>query len=186
MDQSKITVRYAKAFFSLAKEKNQLDILKKDIELVSSLCSTSPDFIQLLESPVIKTSQKQKLVDAIFKGKIDELSLNFLHLVVTNKREAHLPGMCRNLLKLSRDEQGIKTAHLKTAVELNPELTQEIQTQLASELNATIELIKEVDPKLIGGFIVRVEDQQVDASIARQLRKVKEELLQSDLNSKQR
>lgn len=58
MDQSTITVRYAKAFFLTAKEKNQLDVLKQDIELVSDLCKNAQDFILLLESPVVKTSKK--------------------------------------------------------------------------------------------------------------------------------
>ena len=70
MDQSAITVRYAKAFFSTAKEKNLLDTLKKDIQLVLEICENSADFILLLESPVVKTSKKVELIRSIFSKKI--------------------------------------------------------------------------------------------------------------------
>ncbi|PTN10516.1 ATP synthase F1 subunit delta [Mangrovibacterium marinum] len=181
MNQSKVTVRYSKAFFNLAKEKKQLDTLRKDIELIYTLCNESADFRILLESPIVKTSQKTKLLKAIFEKKIAPLSLNFLELVTTNKREAQLAGICRNLLTLYRQEQGVKTALLTTAVDLDPALIADIQKKLEAQFQAQIELSQKVDPALVGGFILRVEDQQVDASIARQLQKVRETLLQSEI-----
>ena len=66
MNESIITVRYAKAFFSLAKEKGQLDELKKDIESVLNICSESKEFILFLESPIVKTSKKVNLIKEIF------------------------------------------------------------------------------------------------------------------------
>ena len=181
MDQSKITVRYAKAFFSLAREKNQLDSLKKDIELIFSLCNESSDFRLLLDSPVVKTSQKIKLIRSIFGKHIQPLSLKFLELIINNKRESHLPGICRNILSLYRQDQGVKTAVLTTAVEMGQPIISHIQTTLEKEFNAHVELSKLVDPKLIGGFVLRVDDRQLDASIASQLRKMKEKLLQSEI-----
>lgn len=181
MEQSKITVRYAKAFFSLAKEKNQLDPLRSDMELVSKLCQESADFRLLLDSPVVKTSQKIKLIQSIFGKQLNPLSLNSLNLVFTNKRESELPGICRNFLLLCRQDLGVRTALLTTAVELQPALLEQIQTKLEKEFNARVELSKQVDPALIGGFVLRVDDQQLDASLASQLRKVKETLLQSEI-----
>lgn len=182
MDHSKITVRYAKAYFSLAQEKKQLDAIKKDVELIFALCQDSTDFRLLLESPIVKTSQKIKITKAIFEGKVSDLSLKFLQLVNTNKREAHLPGICRNFLGLYRQEEGVKSALLTTATELSPELTSQIQQRLEKEYKAQIELTKQVDESLIGGFVLRVDDKQLDASIASQLKKVKEKLLQSEIN----
>lgn len=182
MDHSKITVRYAKAYFSLAQEKKQLDAIKKDVELIFALCQDSTDFRLLLESPIVKTSQKIKITKAIFEGKVSDLSLKFLQLVTTNKREAHLPGICRNFLGLYRQEEGVKSALLTTATELSPELTSKIQQRLEKEYKAQIELTKQVDESLIGGFVLRVDDKQLDASIASQLKKVKEKLLQSEIN----
>ena len=181
MDQSKITIRYAKAFFSLAKEKKMLDILKNDIEYIFLLCNESVDFKLLLESPVVKKSQKIKLFNSIFKSSLNELSLNFLSLIAENRREIDLPGICRNILNLYRQDQGVKTVIMTSAISLSPTIIKQIKSQLESEFKANVELSERIEPKLIGGFILRVDDQQMDASIATQLRKVKEKLLQSEL-----
>jgi F-type H+-transporting ATPase subunit delta len=181
MDQSKVRVRYSKAFFSLAKEKNQLDTLRKDIELVYALCKESADFRLLLESPIVKTSRKVKLLKSIFDKQISPLTLNFLELITNNRREAHLTGILQNLLSLYRQEEGMKSAVITTAADLNPSLITDIQKQIEKQLNVQIELTRKVDPALIGGFILRIDDQQVDASIASQLRKVREKLLQAEI-----
>ena len=93
MDQSKINVRYAKAFFALAKDKGLTLELRKDAELIASVCESSSDFKLLLESPVIKTSQKAEALKRIFEGKINALSLKFLLLITENKRESYTPGL---------------------------------------------------------------------------------------------
>ena len=181
MDQSAITVRYAKAFFSAAKEKKELDKLKSDILLVLQVCKTSKDFILLLESPVVKTSKKAKLISTIFNGKIDGLTLNFLLLIVENKREVHIPGICRNFLDLTRKDQNIKSAVLTTASEIGADTLKKIEQLLAAELNTSVELSTQVNADILGGLVIRIEDKQYDASVATQLKKIKQSLLETEL-----
>ena len=181
MDQSAIAVRYAKAFFATAKEKDLLETLKTDIELVFNVCNESADFILLLESPIVKTSKKAQLITAIFKGKINELTLSFLLLIAKNKREVHIPGICRNFLGLTRKDQNIKSALLTTASEINSESIKKIEELLGEELNATIELSTNIKPEIIGGLLLRLDDKQLDASVATQLKKIKQKLLESEL-----
>lgn len=181
MDQSAITVRYAKAFFSTAKEKNLLDKLKTDIQSVLDVCNTSEDFILLLESPIVKTSKKSNLVKTIFEGKVNALTLNFLLLIVQNKREVHIPAICRNFLELTRKDQNIKSAVLTTASEVESDTLKRIESLLRKELNATIELSSQVNPEILGGLVLRLEDKQYDASVATQLKKVKQTLLETEL-----
>ncbi len=181
MDHSAISVRYAKAFFTLAKEKNKLEVLKKDIEQISGLCANSKDFVLFLESPVIKTSKKLELIDSIFKEKIENLALKFLYLITRNKREAHIPGICYNFLQLARKDQNIQLATLSTASEIDPETIERIKTLIEKELNAKVELTSRVDSKIIGGMVLRLDDKQYDASVATQLKKIKQQLLQSEL-----
>ncbi|MDX1283654.1 MAG: ATP synthase F1 subunit delta [Draconibacterium sp.] len=181
MDQSAITVRYAKAFFSAGKEKNILDKLKADIQIVLEVCSASEDFILLLESPIVKTSKKSALIKTVFEGKIDELTLNFLLLIAQNKREAHIPGICRNFLELNREDQNIKSAVLTTAMGIDTETLKKVEQLLGKELNATIELSAKVNPDILGGLVLRLDDKQYDASVATQLKKVKQTLLETEL-----
>ncbi len=181
MDHSAIAVRYAKAFFSTAKEKNMLVNLRTDIELVMNVCNNSVDFILLLESPIVKTSKKAELISSIFKGKIDELSLRFLLLVNKNKREVHIPGICRNFLDLTRKDQNIKSAVLTTATEVDKSTIHKIEELLGKELKARVELSSKTNPEIIGGVVIRVDDKQYDASIATQLKKIKQKLLESEI-----
>ena len=160
MDQSAITVRYAKAFFTLAKEKNNLNTLKTDIELVHDVCTNSNDFILLLESPIVKTSKKTELISSIFENKIDNLTMNFLLLIAKNKREVNIPGICRNFLDLTRKDQNIKSAVLTTASEIDSETIRKIEELLGKELKATIELSTQTNPDIIGGLVLRLEDKQ--------------------------
>jgi len=181
MDQSAINVRYAKALFLTAKEKNRVTDLKSDIELVLNVCNTSVDFILLLESPIVKTSKKIELLTLLFKEKIDALTLKFLLLVAANKREVHIPGICRNFLNLIKEDQNIKTALLTTASEVDSETLQKIKAILGKELNATVDLSTSINPEIVGGLVLRVDDKQFDASIATRLKKIKQELLESEL-----
>lgn len=178
---SLIRVRYAKAFFQTAKEKNMLGKVKTDIETVFEVCNNSPEFVYLLNSPVIKSSKKADLMQSIFKTVVNELTLNFLKLIAHNKRETEIPGICRNFLELTRKEQNIKTATLTTAGEIDAAISQKIKAIIEKELDTTVELSTKVNPGIIGGMILRVEDKQYDASVATQLKKIKQQLLNSEV-----
>jgi len=181
MNQSKINVRYAKAFFTLAKEKGLTLELREDARLIASVCASSNDFNLMLESPVVKTSKKIEVLKHIFEGKINVLSLNFLLLISENKRENYIPGIFRNLEDLYRQEEGIKSAVLTSAQPLNESVVLQIQKILEAEFNAKVELSQKVDDRLIGGFVLRVEDRQYDASLSTQLKKIREQLLHTEL-----
>ncbi|HYQ55838.1 MAG TPA: ATP synthase F1 subunit delta [Draconibacterium sp.] len=181
MDHSAIAVRYAKAFFSTAKEKNLLAKLKVDIQLIWEVCNTSEDFILLLESPVVKSAQKATLIKSIFNQKIEEISLNFLLLVVKNRREAHIPGICRNFLDLTRKDLNIKSAVITTAYEIDTATIKKVEQMLSKELKANVELSARINPDIIGGLLLRLDDKQYDASVSTQLKKLKQSLLKTEL-----
>ncbi len=181
MNISAIRVRYAKAFFSLAKEENMMELLKADIEKVFNVCNYSSDFILLLESPVVSVSKKAELISKIFKGEINILTLNFLLLIAKNKRESYIPGICRNFLELTRKDQNIKSAVLVTASEINTRTIKKIKILMEKELNSKVELSSQVEPEIIGGMILRIDDKQFDSSVTTQLRKIKQQLLETEI-----
>lgn len=177
MNSSTITVRYATAAFSLGKEQDMLAALKNDMELVSAVCRESADFMLLLKSPVVKTSEKLKIIKLIFENKISELSLNFLNLITGNNREIYIPDIARNVLGMIRREKNIKTAVITTAQAIDEEILRKAEKAIESELQARVELSGKVNPQIIGGIILRIDDKQYDASISAQLKKLKNEML---------
>lgn len=182
MNESKISVRYAKALFELGKEKNTLDTFITDIKQVEEVLNESSDFVLMLESPIVKTSQKREVVQQIFGDKIDALSLNFLNMVIQNRREMYLKDISRNFLAICRKDQGILSAVLTSASEMEEEGKGRLIEMLAKSFDSKIELKEVIDEDLIGGFIIRVEDQQLDASVANQLNQIKRELLSKKIS----
>ena len=180
MNESKISVRYAKAFFGLAKDAGSFELLKKDIELLYQCIREIPELQFIIHSPVIKVSEKTRLFNEMFRSSFDPLTLKFINLVLEQRREEYLAGISRYFLDLMRTEQGVKPAEIVTAVPLDESLRQSILKLIAAKCNVRrVELNETVDGKLIGGFVLRVGDQQLDASIASKLKRIQNELINS-------
>ena len=179
MNQSKITVRYAKAFFGLVKEDNTLDIQKKDMELLFQCIREIPELQDVIHSPVMKTSEKTRLFDLMFGSSFSPLSLTFIHLVLEGRREEYLEGICRYFLDLIKAEQGIRDAEIVTASPLDEKLRQSVIRLITKKFDSKVDLHEKVDGSIIGGYILRVGDQQIDASISSKLEKIKNELINS-------
>jgi len=179
MNESKISVRYAKALFSLVKEDNSPDIHKMDMELLLQCIHEIPELQFVIESPVIKPSEKYRLFMASFKETFSPLSISFIKLVLDHRREEYLAGICRHFLTLLKTDQGIRTASLVTATQLDETLRQSIIRLVSRQFGAKVELHETVDKQILGGFILRVDDQQFDASIVSKLNRIKTELINS-------
>jgi F-type H+-transporting ATPase subunit delta len=176
MNNSKIAVRYAKAFFELGIEKNKLDDFRKDIDFIAGTIKQN-DIQLLIESPVVKTSEKKKIFTDIFGKKIQELSLKFLLMIIDNRRETHIADICRNFTQQYLNHKGIKAATVTTATPIDEELQNKITKVIADIFKTDIELTTIDKQEIIGGFILRVGDKQLDASVSGKLSKIKREFL---------
>ena len=182
MNESKISVRYAKALFSSAVERNLLDVIKKDVDFLLQLLQTQPRLKELLSSPVVKSKEKGAFLDKIFKNQCQQLTMDFLHLLLKNNRELFLMEMCLNFQSLYSKLTGIKSAKLTTAIELDQAQLQEFNKLIQIHFGSKAEVLTTVDEKLLGGFILKVEDQQLDASVSTQLKKMRRELVSNIKN----
>jgi F-type H+-transporting ATPase subunit delta len=178
MNDSKISVRYAKALIMSAKEQKVLEPVRRDMELLLETLKETPELLQLLESPVIGSDKKLKIMNTIFSGKTEQLTLSFFNLAVTNNREEYLPGMARMYIDLFKQEKGIKQASLITAVPVGIEIRRAMIGMIKKTYHAEIEMNEEIDKQIIGGFILQVEDQLLDESVTGQLRKIKKNLIE--------
>ncbi|MBN2485326.1 MAG: ATP synthase F1 subunit delta [Bacteroidales bacterium] len=179
MNEGIITARYAKALFHSAEEEQKAEIVHGDIFALSLVAEESPEFIEFLESPIVKETEKIGLFEKLFQDKIDTLTFNFLELLVKNKREQFLPSICRHYISLYKEKSGVKEATIITATPLFEEDKQEIKHLVFRKLKVEFEMQEKVDPSIIGGFILRIEDQQIDASISSKLKNIKAQLINS-------
>ena len=178
MNDSKISVRYAKALFKAANEANLLLPVMNDVQLIINVYAMA-DFQIVLESPIVKTSDKRKVVEKLFSGKISDLSMNFLNLLLTNKRESHLPDIARNFKYFYKQNKGILSCEIIVSEPIDKVQTEKFRGVLKKIFKSEIELEAIIKPAILGGFILRVEDEQFDASVSSNLAKIKRQLLES-------
>jgi len=177
MNYSKIAVRYAKAVFLLAEEKKQLKEIADDMDTLMKVEKEVPEILDLYNNPILSSTDKKKVIAGLFGKSFNEISINFLNLIIDNKREQHISGVARNYTKRYREHLGIKNAKLTTAVKIDDSKRNEIIEIVKKAYNAEVELESQEDASLIGGFVLQVEDLQFDASISTQLKNIKQELL---------
>lgn len=179
MTGNRAALRYATALLSQAEEKGQLKAVLADMERIAETLSVSHDLRAVLRSPVVKIEDKQKVMAAVFASASQETK-NLLNLLANNKRVALLGQVAEAFLELQRKAQGIQAAKVISAAPLTEELEAQI-IQKAKDMSGsnTIDLTTEINPSIMGGFILRVGDFEYNASIANQFQKIKREFSKS-------
>jgi len=184
MNQSKISVRYAKAIFETAKESNILSAVFADFQLIRKTISENPDFYEVISSPVIKPSEKINLLSNVFKSSINELTMRFLEMLVKNSREIYISDIARNYAVFYRKENNIKEVILTTPGGLNSKIKDQLIKTVADSYKSEVEIKEKINPEMIGGIIIRIDHLQLDLSIATQLKEIKDSLKSSAYKKK--
>ena len=150
MNESKISVRYAKALFLLAKEENIHKQVKSDMQLILNIISNVPEFDILIHNPVIGLSKKNEILISVFQHHVTKYTLDFFNLLIQKKRETYLGSIARVYIDLFKKDQDIKSATLITSQPVDDELRNTILKLIAKKLNIKIEMEEKIDEKIIG------------------------------------
>ena len=177
MNQSIISTRYAKALMKVGSENQCLDAFKADMDLLGATISENPMFKQLLDNPVVKPPQKRKVMTELLEKRIHPLTLNFINIIIRNRREFLLADVIRDFIFLYEKSKGIKRAHLVSAVGLDDETKRQMQQQLNALFKADVQMNAVTNPDIIGGFLLRVDDVQYDASLQAGLKRMRKTLI---------
>ncbi len=179
MNEGLITARYAKALYQLGEEEGKIEELRSDILIIEETIKELPEFLSFLQSPIVKVSAKFSIYNEIFTGKVDGYTVSFLKLLTQNKRESYLPSICRFFLQIYKEHKGIKDGVITTATPLDKKQLQDIHSLIKRLFKIDVDLTEKVDKSIIGGFKLRIEDQQIDATIASKIKRIKTELINS-------
>jgi F-type H+-transporting ATPase subunit delta len=178
MNDSKISVRYSRALFQLALEKKIIDKVNKDMILISELCKM-PETKEFLHSPIIVPSKKSFIFHRMLEENVEAITLSLVDLIVKNGRESYLPAITRVFIHETMKYRGITESVLTTAMKVNTEVKKQLTDLIEEVFSTKVELEEIVNPEIIGGFILRVDDNYIDASIRNKLSKIKKGLLGS-------
>jgi F-type H+-transporting ATPase subunit delta len=175
MSYTKITIRYAAAFFDLAREKGVVENAYEDMLLLDRICTSNRDFVRMLQNPVINADKKKKVITHIFGASVNTISLSFMSLMIRKRRERYLPSIAEAFTDLYKASKGIKTAYVSSAVELAAKDKAGILEILSKLTDQKIELIEKVNEALLGGFVFNLDDFQLDQSISTKVKQLKKD-----------
>jgi F-type H+-transporting ATPase subunit delta len=175
MSYTKITIRYAAAFFDLATEKGIVEKAEEDMKLLANVCTSSREFVRMLQNPVIHADKKSKVVSKIFGASVSPVSLGFFNLMIRKRRERYLPSIAEAFADLFLASKGLKTAFVTSAISLADKEKTGILDILKKLTDKNIELVEKTNEALIGGFIINLDNFQIDQSIATKIKELKKD-----------
>ncbi|HBR53350.1 MAG TPA: ATP synthase F1 subunit delta [Flavobacteriaceae bacterium] len=176
---SRAAIRYAKAVLEQANEAKLGNVVFGDMKSVAATIENSKELRAVLNSPVIKGEDKKKALMAIFEGN-SEVTKGVIDILDSNKRINLLGAVAESYVSLYNEAQGVKVAHVTTAVPLSSELETKVLAKVKEMTGSdSVTIENTIDESIIGGFILRVGDLQYNASIANQLDSIKREFTKS-------
>ena len=179
MKRARVARRYAKALFDAALESKALELVEKDLEGVGQTLAASEELRALVASPVVSNARKKAAVGALFEKKVQPLTFGFLRLLVEKNREGSLGDVLEEFRDLLDAHRGIARGELSSVVALSAEQRKVISDQLSRVTGKKVVLAEKIDPALLGGFMVRIGDMVYDASLHNQLKKLRQNLIES-------
>lgn len=177
MKGTKAASRYATALLDISIEQNKIDVILADMNFLLETNSTSQDFEVLVSSPVIGGDKKMEIFNKIFSN-FDPLTIKFLNLVTSNSREAYLPAIAESFISQVKEHKGIVPIELVSAKALDADTKAKIIAKIQVAVKGQLEIEEKIDESLIGGFMIRMGDMQLDASVSNQFNKLKQRLAQ--------
>lgn len=167
--------RYAGALFKAAQAAGEIDKVESDLNLVMRTFESNPDLEKAFISPLIPDPKKMEIISEIFKDKISDLVLNYMRLLIENRREPLAVQTALEFTKLADEARGIAKAQITAAMPLEDDQSARLAEVLSRRLGKQVSLDIKVDPKVIGGLVIRIEDTVFDGSVAGYLNKLREE-----------
>ncbi len=175
MSGIRIASRYAKSLLNLCNERGVLDAAQADMKLLEVAMDGNRDLRVMLSSPVVKADKKIEILHMIFKDKLSEITMAFITLLAKKGREGLLHEVAESFNLQVNIFKGISEALVTSAVPLDASSRQRILDAAIKLAGTKVELKEKVDPALIGGFILKVGDKQVDTSLVSRLKLLRRE-----------
>ncbi len=173
-----VSRNYAGALFEIAARDGSESLYGELIESLGTVYAESEAFRRFLSAPSVSEEEKKDALKAVFSAQAPELFVRFLMVMLDRRRQGSLPGIAGAF----RAELDRQSNQVRADVTLPFAADDQVRDQIVGALEARFEkkVIPEfrVDPKILGGMIIRVGDELMDASVRRQLERMKRELVQ--------
>ena len=165
--------RYASALFDLARDQRQIESVGKSLDALSEALLDSKDFAELVSSPLVSRDEAGKSFAALAPQlNLDPITANFLGVLARNGRKNELRNVIRAFRRLAAEHRGETTAEVVTARPLNDDQIAALRQQLRTRAGRDVNIDATVDATILGGIVVKLGSQQIDASIRTKLNRL--------------
>ncbi|KIO51168.1 ATP synthase F1 subunit delta [Flavobacterium hibernum] len=178
MASTRAAIRYAKAILDLANSKGVAEVVNNDMKSIATAIGTNTELSSFIQSPTIKVEVKESALLEVFAN-VNGVTKGLFHLLFENKRFEILEAIALEYITLFDQSNGIEVAKVTTAIPMDAELEAKVLAKIATFSDKKITIENIVDASIIGGFILRIGDQQYNASVANRLQVLKRELTQN-------
>jgi F-type H+-transporting ATPase subunit delta len=165
--------RYASALFDLARDQRQIDSVSRSLDALAQALLDSKEFAELIASPLVSRDEAGKAFAALApKLGLDPITANFLGVLARNGRKKELRPVIRAFRRLAAEHRGETTAEVITARPLNDDQLAALKAQLRTRAGRDVAIDAQVDSNILGGIVVKLGSQQIDASIRTKLNRL--------------
>lgn len=175
MASTRAAIRYATAILDLSNSKGVSEVVNNDMKSIASTIKGNEELNTFIQNPTIKVEVKEKALLEVFAN-VDNVTKGLIHLLYENKRFEILEVIAAEYSKLFDIKNNVEVVKVTTAVPMDAALEAKVLAKVATLSDKKITIENTVDPFIIGGFILRIGDQQYNASIANRLKTLKREL----------
>ena len=179
MSAQRISQRYARSFFEIAESKQVVDKTAQDMQTILDVIHTSSDFAKFLHTPVIREQKKAAILHTIFDKKLQALTLQFIQLLVKKGRAPLLKNLAEAFIHRYDNYKGVVNVELLVSKTMQEVQLKSIEKYITNLTHRTPKLKVTLSSALLGGFVLRFDDKQLDKSVATQLRNIQKSLITS-------
>ncbi|MCD0464344.1 ATP synthase F1 subunit delta [Flavobacterium sp. ENC] len=175
MASTRAAIRYAKAILDLANSKGVAEAVNNDMKSIASAIESNLELSAFIQNPTTKVEVKESALLEVFAD-VNGVTKGLFHLLFENKRFEILDAIAVEYSRVFDESNGVEVAKVTTAIPMDAALEAKVLAKVATLSDKKITIENIVDPAIIGGFILRIGDQQYNASVANRLQVLKREL----------
>ncbi len=185
MANQRVASRYAKSILELALEKGRLNEVHQDFQRLTALAASNSELKQVLKNPIVNSEKKLSILNALFAKGAEALTLTFFEIVSKKNREEILLEVAQEFEKQFNLHNSIQVAEVTTTFPIDDKLRGEFK-EVVKDISGmkTVQLIEKINPDMIGGYILKVDDRQIDESLSSKLRILKTQFSQNHYESR--
>ncbi len=176
MDIGVISVRYARALLKCSVESKVEDQVYQEMQALAESYIAVPELRRTIDNPMVGRDKKAEVLKAAAGGNVSEITVRLIDLVLNEGRENMVQFIANSYITLYRQQKNIIRGRLTTAVAVSDAMEQKMRQMVEKRTNGTVEFTTDVDPEILGGFILEYDTYRMDTSVKSQLSNILKQL----------